>query len=283
MYLGRIVELADTAELFARPTPSLYPGAARVRADAGARPRHPGNGARPRLPRSARSAAGLPVPPALPGSRSHVCRLERAAARPNGERPRRLSRSRTKPGGRSRMTRDAAIARAEAYFDTGRFRQDLARRVAMPTESQNPERASVLVSYLEDEMKPALEQLGFRCRTLEVGRWPFLFAERDRGSGSADRVRLRPRRRHPRSRRRLVRGSLALVAHRARRSLVRARRRRQQGPAFDQHRSARGRARKPGQARLQRQIPDRDGRGDGLARPARALRTRARTCFAPTC
>ena len=77
------------------------------------------------------------------------------------------------------MTRDAAIACAEAYFDTGRFRQDLARRVAMPTESQNPERASVLVSYLEDEMKPALEQLGFRCRTLEVGRWPFLFAERE--------------------------------------------------------------------------------------------------------
>ena len=77
------------------------------------------------------------------------------------------------------MTREAAIARAEAYFDNGQFRRDLARRVAMPTESQNPERASVLFSYLDDEMKPALEQLGFRCRTLEVGRWPFLFAERE--------------------------------------------------------------------------------------------------------
>ena len=39
-----------------------------------------------------------------------------------------------------RMTRDAAIARAEHYFDSGEFSADLARRVAIPTESQNPER-----------------------------------------------------------------------------------------------------------------------------------------------
>ncbi|MBP1887681.1 M20 family metallopeptidase [Sinorhizobium mexicanum] len=76
------------------------------------------------------------------------------------------------------MTRDAAIARAEAYFDSGAFRDDLARRVAMPTESQNPERAPVLAEYIETEMKPAFEALGFTCQTLSEGNWPFLLAER---------------------------------------------------------------------------------------------------------
>lgn len=76
------------------------------------------------------------------------------------------------------MTRDAAIARAEAYFDSGAFREDLARRVAMPTESQNPDRAPVLAEYIETEIKPAFEGLGFVCRTLSEGNWPFLFAER---------------------------------------------------------------------------------------------------------
>ena len=39
------------------------------------------------------------------------------------------------------MTRDRAIAAAEAYFDDGGFAEDLARRVAIPSESQVPERA----------------------------------------------------------------------------------------------------------------------------------------------
>src|SRR5688572_28574902 len=76
------------------------------------------------------------------------------------------------------MTRDAAIARAETYFDSGSFRQYLARRVGMPTESQNSDRAPVLTEYLEAEMTPVLEALGFVCHTLTEGRWPFLFAER---------------------------------------------------------------------------------------------------------
>jgi acetylornithine deacetylase/succinyl-diaminopimelate desuccinylase-like protein len=76
------------------------------------------------------------------------------------------------------MTRDAAIARATAYFDSGGFRNDLARRVAMPTESQNPDRAPMLADYLEAEIKPAFEALGFVCQTMSEGKWPFLFAER---------------------------------------------------------------------------------------------------------
>ena len=50
------------------------------------------------------------------------------------------------------MTRAAAISAAEKYFDRREFHADLARRVAMPTESQNPERAAVLHAYLTDEM-----------------------------------------------------------------------------------------------------------------------------------
>jgi acetylornithine deacetylase/succinyl-diaminopimelate desuccinylase-like protein len=79
------------------------------------------------------------------------------------------------------MSREQAIARAERYFDDGGFFSDLARRVAIPTESQNPERREDLERYLLDEMRPSLERLGFRCRVLEnpaaIGG-PFLLAER---------------------------------------------------------------------------------------------------------
>ena len=76
--------------------------------------------------------------------------------------------------------RDSAIHEAQQYFDSGRFRQTLARRIAMPTESQNPERAAALRAYLEDEIRPAFEAMGFACRTLEHPKAaaPFLLAER---------------------------------------------------------------------------------------------------------
>ena len=78
------------------------------------------------------------------------------------------------------MSRDAAIKLAETYFDSGGFKGDLARRVAIPTESQNPARADELERYLDAEIVPALEALGFRCRLLTHGkaRGPFLCAER---------------------------------------------------------------------------------------------------------
>ena len=50
------------------------------------------------------------------------------------------------------MTRDAALAAAERYFDEGGFVADLGRRVAIPTESQVAERALVLRAYLADEI-----------------------------------------------------------------------------------------------------------------------------------
>jgi acetylornithine deacetylase/succinyl-diaminopimelate desuccinylase-like protein len=65
------------------------------------------------------------------------------------------------------MSRSNAIARAHAYFDDGRFVADLGRRVAIPSSSQEPERADALRAYLADEIVPALTQLGFVCRTLD--------------------------------------------------------------------------------------------------------------------
>ena len=78
------------------------------------------------------------------------------------------------------MSRSEAISQARSQFDSGEFRQTLARRVALPTESQNPARAEVLTDYLETEMKPAFEAMGFQCRlmTHPLGKAPFLFAQR---------------------------------------------------------------------------------------------------------
>ena len=78
------------------------------------------------------------------------------------------------------MSREQAIANAEQCFDSGAFRAVLSRRVSIPTESQNPDRAEALASYLCAEMQPAFEAMGFRCETLThaKARAPFLYAER---------------------------------------------------------------------------------------------------------
>jgi acetylornithine deacetylase/succinyl-diaminopimelate desuccinylase-like protein len=78
------------------------------------------------------------------------------------------------------MTRDDAIHQAHQCFDSGDFQRTLARRIAIPTESQNPERAPVLRQYLEAEIRPAFEAMGFECRILEHPKAlaPFLFAQR---------------------------------------------------------------------------------------------------------
>lgn len=82
------------------------------------------------------------------------------------------------------MGRAASIAEAHAYFDSKSFHADLARRVAIPTESQNPDRASELGSYLANELTPSLEKLGFNCRIYENPKkgGPFLIAARTEGA-----------------------------------------------------------------------------------------------------
>ncbi len=78
------------------------------------------------------------------------------------------------------MTREQAITGAQQQFDSGEFRQTLARRIAIPTESQNPERGGQLANYLDSEIRPSFEAMGFSCQTLThpKARAPFLFAQR---------------------------------------------------------------------------------------------------------
>lgn len=83
------------------------------------------------------------------------------------------------------MTRSQAIAHAADYFDRGAFKADLARRVAIASESQNPDARAELARYIRDEMIPALEALGFQTRVIEQAGapGPFLYAERSEGEG----------------------------------------------------------------------------------------------------
>src|SRR5579863_9574013 len=87
------------------------------------------------------------------------------------------------------MTRAAAIAAAERYFDDGGFVADLARRVAIPTESQVEGRLPVLRAYLADEIAPSLARLGFTGEVVDnpVRGGPVLIAER-REDGAATTV-----------------------------------------------------------------------------------------------
>lgn len=79
------------------------------------------------------------------------------------------------------MSRDAAIIRAERYFDSGAFQIDLSRRVAIPSTSQDPSHADDLRDYLDKELRVSLEALGFTCTVLDNSvpdAGPFLMAER---------------------------------------------------------------------------------------------------------
>ena len=79
------------------------------------------------------------------------------------------------------MTGEQAIALATAYFDSGEFRQVLARRVAMVTESQRDDRDTELLRYLDSEIAPALSALGFELHHFanpQAQNRPFLIATR---------------------------------------------------------------------------------------------------------
>jgi acetylornithine deacetylase/succinyl-diaminopimelate desuccinylase-like protein len=79
------------------------------------------------------------------------------------------------------MSRSDALAAAAAYFDRGEFARDLARRVAIRTESQDPASGAALHGYLADEIGPSLSALGFEFRihaNPEPAFGPFLIATR---------------------------------------------------------------------------------------------------------
>ena len=59
------------------------------------------------------------------------------------------------------MKREHALALAAQHFDSGNFARDLARRVALRTESQDPASGPALLAYLAEEIGPSLAALGF--------------------------------------------------------------------------------------------------------------------------
>jgi hypothetical protein len=83
------------------------------------------------------------------------------------------------------MSRENAIARAEAYFDDGSFFDLLTRWVSHPTESQNETCQDALRDYLTGAITPYLENMGFSCRLVENPvnpRLPFLIGRRMEGA-----------------------------------------------------------------------------------------------------
>ena len=81
-------------------------------------------------------------------------------------------------------TRESAIAAALAAFDSGRFLADLERRIAYRTESQERSHARHLHAYLDSEIAPLLQRLGFATKIVpnpEGVDAPVLLASREEG------------------------------------------------------------------------------------------------------
>lgn len=78
-------------------------------------------------------------------------------------------------------TREGAVERIEAVYDSGDFIAMLAERVAIPTESQEPDRLPDLYRYLRENIGVYLEPLGYDCEIFDnpvEGGGPFLVASR---------------------------------------------------------------------------------------------------------
>jgi acetylornithine deacetylase/succinyl-diaminopimelate desuccinylase-like protein len=79
------------------------------------------------------------------------------------------------------VSRDQALAAAVAHLDSGAFVRDLARRVAVRTESQEAGSLPALAAYLSDEIGPALAELGFAFKLYanpDTAYGPLLIATR---------------------------------------------------------------------------------------------------------
>ncbi|MBO1078353.1 M20 family metallopeptidase [Roseomonas haemaphysalidis] len=77
--------------------------------------------------------------------------------------------------------RETVIAAAAALLDDGPYLEVMARRVAIPTASQDPGSMPHLLAYLTREMQPDLESQGFTCQVFDnpTGKGgPFLIARR---------------------------------------------------------------------------------------------------------
>jgi acetylornithine deacetylase/succinyl-diaminopimelate desuccinylase-like protein len=82
------------------------------------------------------------------------------------------------------MSRNEAIAQAQALVDEGAFEEVMAHWVSIPSTAQEPEHYDDLIRYLEEAIVPAVESLGceweIHDNSDEVGG-PFLIAGRQEG------------------------------------------------------------------------------------------------------
>lgn len=79
------------------------------------------------------------------------------------------------------MTRSTVVAAAGEYVTGGRFLADMQARLAIPSESPREDSGPDHLRYLNEEMRPLLEGMGFTCQILpnpKLERIPALFAER---------------------------------------------------------------------------------------------------------
>jgi len=79
------------------------------------------------------------------------------------------------------MTRESAISRATQYYDEGHLIDDIARRVAIHSESQIAQSRPHLTEYLAKEIGPALQDMGFKIELFDnpiEGGGPILVGER---------------------------------------------------------------------------------------------------------
>jgi acetylornithine deacetylase/succinyl-diaminopimelate desuccinylase-like protein len=84
------------------------------------------------------------------------------------------------------MSRSNCLAAAEAYFDSGRFFNDLQARVACRTESDTGSAPPALTEYLRDQIAAPLARLGFQSNIVPnpmASGGPFLIARRVEGAG----------------------------------------------------------------------------------------------------
>ncbi|WP_185983017.1 M20 family metallopeptidase [Aureimonas mangrovi] len=82
--------------------------------------------------------------------------------------------------------RETAVAAARDYVTGGAFKAELAKRVAVPSESPREDSGPDHRRYLLEEIAPALQALGFKTQIIEnpvAERLPVLFGERTEGDG----------------------------------------------------------------------------------------------------
>jgi acetylornithine deacetylase/succinyl-diaminopimelate desuccinylase-like protein len=83
------------------------------------------------------------------------------------------------------VSRAGIVARARSIFDSGAYLARLSELVAVPTESQMPNRRSDLHRYCADVLGPMVTAIGFTVQVLEnpaQGRGPVMLASRIEGA-----------------------------------------------------------------------------------------------------